>query len=148
MTSLIEQLESDLKSATLSRDRIRLLVVRSLKSAMKNYQIDTGEELSPQQMLGVIQKEAKKRQDSIEAYNKAGRVDLVAEEQAELDVIKGYLPAELSDQELEIIVDDVIKRFGASTKSDMGKVMGAVINQVAGRATSSRVSKLVNQRLS
>lgn len=147
MANLVEQLESDLKSATLSRDAIRLLVIRSLKSAMKNFQIDSGQELSPQQMLVIIQKEAKKRQDSIDAYNKAGRTDLVAEEQAELDVIKGYLPAELDEGELGIIIDKVIDQAGATSKADTGKVMKLAIEQVAGRASGGRISQMVAQRL-
>lgn len=147
MANLVEQLESDLKSATLSRDAIRLLVIRSLKSAMKNFQIDSGQELSPQQMLTIIQKEAKKRQDSIDAYNKAGRTDLVAEEQAELDVIKAYLPAELDDSELGIIIDKVIDQADATSKADTGKVMKLAIEQVAGRASGGRISQMVAQRL-
>lgn len=147
MANLVEQLESDLKSATLSRDKIRLLVIRSLKSAMKNFQIDAGQELSAQQMLAIIQKEAKKRQDSIDAYHKAGRNDLVAEEQAELDVIKAYLPAELSDAELGVIIDEIIKQTGASTKADTGKVMKLAVEQVAGRASGGRISQLVAQQL-
>lgn len=147
MTSLIQQLEADLKAAAVERDNIRLNVVRLLKSALKNFQIEAGHELSPQEMLSVIQKEAKKRQDSISAYTKAGRDDLATEEQNELKVIEAYLPEQLSDEELNKIVDQVIRETGATGMADMGKVIGAVVAQADGRADGGRISGIVNSKL-
>lgn len=147
MTSLIQQLEADLKAAAVERDNIRLNVVRLLKSALKNFQIEVGHELSPQEMLSVIQKEAKKRQDSISAYTKAGRDDLATEEQNELKVIEAYLPEQLSDEELSKIVDQVIRETGATGMADMGKVIGVVVAKAVGRADGGRISGIVKSKL-
>lgn len=147
MTSLIQQLEADLKAAAVERDNIRLNVVRLLKSALKNFQIEVGHELSPQEMLSVIQKEAKKRQDSISAYTKAGRDDLATEEQNELKVIEAYLPEQLSDEELSKIVDQVIRETGATGMADMGKVIGVVVAKADGRADGGRISGIVKSKL-
>ena len=147
MTSLIQQLEADLKAAAVERDNIRLNVVRLLKSALKNFQIEAGHELSPQEMLSVIQKEAKKRQDSISAYTKAGRDDLATEEQNELKVIEAYLPEQLSDEELSKIVDQVIRETGATGMADMGKVIGVVVAKADGRADGGRISGIVKSKL-
>ncbi len=142
---LTEQLEADLAAAMRERDQVRLQVLRLLKSALKNQQIEVGHELSAQEMMTVLQKEAKKRRDSIEAYGKAGRDDLVGEEQAELTQIEHYLPAQMSEDELRAIVRDVIV---AHPDAQMGQVIGQVIAKADGQADGSVVSRLVREQLS
>jgi uncharacterized protein YqeY len=141
---VLEQLEQDLAAAMRERDQIRLQVLRLLKSALKNYQIEVGHELSPQEMMQVLQKEAKKRRDSIEAYEKAGRDDLVAEESAELKEIQHYLPAQLSDDEVRAIVRDVV---AANPDAQMGQIIGQVLAKTNGQADGGLVSRIVREEL-
>jgi uncharacterized protein YqeY len=141
---VLEQLEQDLAAAMRERDQIRLQVLRLLKSALKNYQIEVGHELSPQEMMQVLQKEAKKRRDSIEAYEKAGRDDLVAEESAELKEIQHYLPAQLSDDEVRAIVRDVV---AASPDAQMGQIIGQVLAKTNCQADGGLVSRIVREEL-
>ena len=103
-----DRLESDLADAAKARDQIKLTVLRLLKSALKNYEIEVGHDASPQEIMSVLQKEAKKRRDSIEQYGKANRQDLVEEETNELEIIQDYLPKEISDDELDVLVKDAI----------------------------------------
>ena len=142
------QLEADLATAAKARDQVRLTVLRLLKTALKKYQIEVGEELSPQQIMTILQREAKKHQDSIEQYQKAGRDDLVKEETAELEIIDEYLPEKMSEGDLEKIVDDAIAEVGASTMADMGKVMQIATQKAAGQADGAQLSNLVKARLS
>lgn len=144
---IISQLEADLKAATLTRDKIKLDVIRMLKSSLKNYQIEVGSELTSAQILSVIQKEAKKRRDAIEAYEKNDRPELAAQEKSELQVLTEYLPAELSDQELEKIINEAIVSTGASGLADIGQVMSMVMNKVGSDASGARVSQLVRSKL-
>ncbi len=142
---VIEQLEQDLAAAMRERDQVRLQVLRLLKSALKNYQIEVGHELSQQEMMRVLQKEAKKRRDSIEAYEKAGRNDLVAEESAELKEIDRYLPAQMSDDELRAITQKVI---GDNPEAQMGQIIGQVLARTDGQADGAAVSRIVREELS
>jgi uncharacterized protein YqeY len=144
----LQQLESDLAEALKERDQVRLTTLRLLKTALKNYQIEVGHELSAQEMVQVLQREAKKHRDSIEQYEKADRKDLVNEEQAELNVIENYLPKQMDDSELEKLVDETITEKGATSKAQMGEVIGAVMAKTGGAADGKRVSSLVAQKLS
>lgn len=141
--NVLARLEEDLKSAAKTQDKIRLSVLRLLKNALDNQRIEVGQALSPPEILSVLQKEAKKRQDSVAAYSEAGRNDLASEEKAELDTIKQYLPAQLSDEELTKIIKESIKETGFSSSPDKGKLIGAVLKKVAGRADGGRISALV-----
>ena len=143
----LEQLDSDLKEAAKTRDQIRLTVLRLLKSALKNYEIEVGHDASPQEIMTILQKEAKKRRDSIEQYEKAGRSDLVEEESKELEIIQTYLPEEISDEQLDSIVREAIAQTGASGLSDMGKVIPVVIKSSKGSASNDRISAKVKQVL-
>lgn len=144
----LSQLEADLAVAAKARDQVRLTVLRLLKTALLNYKIEVGEDLSPQQIMSVLQKEAKKHQDSIEQYKNAGRDDLVKEEAAELGIIDEYLPAKMSQADLEKLVDEAIAEVGATTMADMGKVMGVAQKKSAGAADGSQLSAIVKSRLS
>ncbi len=143
----LEQLDSELSEAAKTRDQIRLTVLRLLKSALKNYEIEVGHDASPQEIMAILQKEAKKRRDSIEQYGKAGRSDLVEEETKELEIIQTYLPKEMSDEQLDKLVREAIAQTGASGLSDMGKVIPVVIKSSEGSASNDRISAKVKQVL-
>ena len=145
---LIDQLESDLAEAMKLRDEVRTTTLRLLKSALKNYQIELGHDLSMQEALSVLQKEAKKHQDSIKQYEDAKREDLANEEKAELDVIEKYLPEQMSQDEVEKAVDSAIAELGASGPADMGKVIGLVRQKTEGQADGSMIAQLAKQKLS
>ena len=141
---LIEKLAADLKQSMLAKDAARTSTLRMLKSAIEYYKIEKKQEtLTDADVTSVIKKQIKQRQDSIESFTKGGRTDLVTNEQAELAVLKTYLPDELSPAEVEAIVKAVIVEVGATTKTDMGKVMKAVQAKTAGRADNRLVSQLV-----
>ena len=141
---LIEKLAADLKQSMLAKDVARTSTLRMLKSAIEYYKIEKKQEsLTDADVTSVIKKQIKQRQDSIEGFTKGGRTDLVTTEQAELAVLKTYLPEELSPAEVEAMVKAVIVEVGATTKNDMGKVMKAVQAKTAGRADNRLVSQLV-----
>lgn len=144
----LSQLEADLAEAAKARDQIRLTVLRLLKTALLNYKIEVGDDLTPQQIMSVLQKEAKKHQDSIAQYKSAGREDLVAEESQELEIIDEYLPAKMSQADMEKLVDDAIAETGATTIADMGRVMGVASKKAAGSADGSALSAMVKEKLS
>ena len=128
----------------LAKDAARTSTLRMLKSAIEYYKIEKKQEtLTDADVTSVIKKQIKQRQDSIESFMKGGRTDLVTNEQAELAVLKTYLPDELSPAEVEAIVKAAIVEVGATAKTDMGKVMKAVQAKTAGRADNRLVSQLV-----
>jgi len=140
---LPELIQSSLKA----RDEIRLSTLKMLKSALSYAQIEAQHELSEAEELKVIQSEAKKRQDSIQAYENANRQELVDKETQELKILHEFLPSQLSDQELEQLINQVISEQNAKSIADLGKVIGAVLQKVQGKADGSRVSALVKQKL-
>jgi uncharacterized protein len=145
---LEQKLREDLKSAMIAKDEIKVSTLRLLLSELTYAKVSKGEDsLSDTDIISVVQKEAKKRKESIESFKKAGRDDLSAKEEAELKVLEGYLPAQLSDEELTKIVEEVINNMGASTPADMGKVIGAVMGRVGQQAEGSRVSTIVRSKL-
>jgi uncharacterized protein YqeY len=125
----------------------KVAVLRLLMTAMKNEQIKVGAELSDEQAMKVLAHQAKQRKDSITAYEAAGRQDLVDQEAAELPFIETYLPEQMSDAELEKLVQEAIDQVGAASPADMGKVMGATMGKVQGRADGGRVSSMVKKLL-
>ena len=143
----IAQLEADLQKAAKSRDEIRLTVLRLLKSALKYYEIEVGHDATPQEILTILQKEAKKRRDSIEQYSAANRQDLVNEETKELDVLQSYLPEEISDSKLDEIINQAVEETGATNQADMGRVMQLVMKNSAGQVDGARVSAKVKSIL-
>ena len=145
---LIDQLESDLGEAMKLRDEVRITTLRLLKSALKNYQIDLGHDLTMQEALSVLQKEAKKHQDSIKQYEDAKREDLASEEKAELEVIEKYLPEQMGREDVEKAVDSAIDELKATGPSDMGKVIGLVRQKTEGQADGSMIAEIAKQKLS
>ncbi len=145
---LSETIESHLKEAMRAKDAARLSTLRMLKSALEYFKIEKKQEkLTDADIVGVIKKQIKQRQDSIDGFEKGGRADLVEKEKAELAVLKSYLPEELSQAQIEEIVKAVIVETGAAAKADMGKVMKAVQARTAGRADNRLVSQIVSAQL-
>ena len=130
-----------------AHDADRLSTIRLLLAAVKQREIDEKIEATDAQVTEVIAKMVKQRRDSIQQYRAGGREDLAQKEQAEIDVLSGYLPKQLSDEEIGAIIDDAIAQSGLSGMAAMGKVMGAVKAKVAGRADLGKVSALVKARL-
>jgi len=147
---LREQLDQDMKNALREKDAVRLSTVRMIKSAMKYRETEAGAKgpLDEAGILQVITSEIKKRKDSITEYEKGGRQDLVDKEKAELAVLQAYLPQQLSEAEVETLVDQAIAEVGAQGPKDMGPVMKALQPRTQGRAYGRMVSDKVKQKLS
>ncbi len=128
-------------------DKPRLAAVRLILAAVKQREVDERIELSDEQVLAVLEKMLKQRRDSIEQYSKAGRDDLAAQEQFEIEVIQAYLPEALSGAEIDALVASALATTGAAAVRDMGKVMAVLKPQIQGRADMGAVSALVKQRL-
>ena len=147
---LKKQIEADLKEAMRSGDAARKRALRTLITAISRAE-RAGEELrelSDEEILQIIAKEAKKREESIEAYERGGRADLVAEERAELEVLRAYLPRQLTREEIEARAREVIAEVGASSPRDMGKVMKVLMAEMRGRADGRLVNQIVRDLLS
>ncbi len=145
--SLKQQLTDDMKAAMKGGDKDRLGVIRLINAAIKQREVDERIVLDDAQVLTVLEKMLKQRKDSVTQYEGAGREDLAAVERAEIVVIQAYLPAQLSAAEIEAIVTKAIGDAGATSAKDMGKVVGLVKPQVAGRADMGQVSALVKHKL-
>ncbi len=148
--SFIASISEDLKNAMRAKDTVALNVIRNLKSALKYAAIEklgADGELGDTDALAVVRKEIKKLQDSVEGAEKAGRPEAVAVAKAEIAVLEKYLPAAMSTEELAKLVETVITELGATSKKDMGNVMKALQERVAGRADSKSISTEVAKRL-
>lgn len=147
--SIKDQLTADMKQAMKDREagKLRLSVIRMVRANIKNVEINDKKELNDDEVLAVLMKEVKMRQDSLEEFQKAGREDLVAQTKEELEVLKVYLPEALSDEELKAIVAEVVAAVGATTMKDMGKVMPAVMAKTKGRADGKRINAMVRDLL-
>jgi len=147
-SSLKPQLTDDMKSSMKSGDKHRLGVVRLMLAAIKQIEVDERIELDDTRVLAVLDKMMKQRRESIAQYGKAGRDDLVAVEEAEIVIIQEYLPAALSEAEINAIIEQSIESTGAASIRDMGKLMGVLKPQLQGRADMGKVSQLIKSRLS
>ena len=145
--SLKERLDGDLKDAMRNKDSIRRTVLRTIISEIRNAEIAKQEALDDEGVLVVMTKQAQQRRDSIEAFKSASRSDLVESESAELKIISGYLPEQLSEDEIEVVITEVISQVEAKGSSDMGKVMKEVMQRGRGRADGKMVSAIVTSRL-
>lgn len=150
--SLKERIDKDLKDAMKSGDKNRINAVRAIRAAFleKEVSIRVGgkAELSEGQELEVVMSLAKKRKDSIQQYQDAGRTDLAETEQAELAVIETYLPAQMSEEEIEAEVKEIIAQLGVTSMKDIGKVMGAAMKKLKGKADGGKVQEMVKSTLS
>ncbi|NCN41953.1 GatB/YqeY domain-containing protein [bacterium] len=146
--SLREQILADMKEAMKAREADRLSAIRMLQAAIKNKEIEVRpNELSEQDALGVVRKLAKQRKDSIEEYTKANRVDLADKEKYELSVLEAYLPAQLSKEQVEKVVAEVMESLGATEMKQMGAVVKEVQTRTAGTADGKTISEIVKSRL-
>ena len=145
--SLKGQITEDMKSAMKAGEKDRLKVVRLIRAAIKQIEVDTREELDNAAVLAVLTKMVKQRRDSVEQFEKGGREDLAAIERAEILVLNDYLPEQLSAEELAAMVDEIIQATGAEGIRDMGKVMGQIKAKASGRADMGAVSATVKDRL-
>ena len=145
--TLTETLQDDLKKAMRSGDVMRRSVIRMLRSEIHNREIESRSELDDAATIQLLGRQAQQRRDSIEAFERAERDDLVQKEQAELAIIMGYLPQQLTGEELLEIVRGSIEQVGAEGPQDMGKVMGAVMPKVRGRAEGRKVNRIASELL-
>jgi uncharacterized protein len=145
--SLKERLQGDLKHAMKNKDTVRRDTIRLLISEVKKKEIDLRHELHFSEELQLLQSQAKQRRDSIEQFQAGGRDDLVAKEQAQLEVIESYLPQQMTEEELNEFIDDGIARTGAKDPKDMGKLMGLLSKSAEGRVDGRRLADEVKRRL-
>lgn len=145
--SLTEQIQRDTKEAMKSRDRTRVEALRMLGAALKNAEIDAGHSLEEVEEQAVLRRQLKQREESAEAYRKAGREERAGREAAEAEIVRGYLPAPLSPDELGRIVDRAIEETGASGMKDMGAAMGRATALAGGQAEGRELAALVRGRL-
>jgi uncharacterized protein len=147
---LKQKLKEELKQSMLARTELKTSVLRMLLSAINYYEIQkggAGYEATDEDVLTVIQKEAKQRRDSIEEYKKAQRPELADKEIKELEMLQTYLPQQMSEEEIKVLVEDAVKQTGAKSITDMGKVMGVLMPKVKGKADGGLVSKIVHENL-
>lgn len=145
---LEQQINEEIKAAVKSGDKIRLETVRSLRAAIIEFnKSGIGREMTPDDEIKLLNNAAKKRRDAIEMYEKAGRADLYEKERIELEVIKEFLPKQLSDDEIRSKAQSKIEEIGAKSMADMGKVMGAIMKEFAGKAEGGKVQNIVKELL-
>ena len=145
--STLERIQADTKEAMRARDRVRTAALRMLSSALKNGEIEAGRPLDENEEQVLLRRQLKQREESAEAFRKAGREERADKEAAEAGVVREYLPAPLSPRELEEIVDEAIRETGAASMREMGAVMGRATALAEGRAEGRELSALVRNRL-
>jgi uncharacterized protein YqeY len=148
MSTLKDQLQSDVKAAMKSRDKRSLGALRLIMAELKRREVDERIELQDQDILVILEKMTKQRRDSLTQYEAAGRSDLAEQEQFELDLIAAYMPEPMGEDELAAMVEAAITTTGASAMADMGKVMAVLKSEVQGRADMGQVSRIVKASLS
>ena len=145
--SLKEKLQEDLKSSMKNKDTVKKSVVTLIRASIKQYEVDNRVELSDDEIIDLIAKQLKQRRDSLVEFQKANRDDLVSETESEIEVLKEYLPQQLSEEELNEIVIATISEVGATSMKDMGKIMSAIKPKVKGRADGKLINELVKKNL-
>lgn len=151
MSTFAETIMDDLKTAMKAKDTVALTTLRALKTALTNAAIESGNKdnvISAADALAIVRKQIKQRQDSIEQFEKAARPELAENEKVEILVLEKYLPAAMSAEDISTIVADAVAETGATTRADMGKVMGIVQAKIAGRADGKTLSQEVMKHLS
>lgn len=147
--SLKEQLTEDMKQAMKAKEagKLRLSVIRMVRSAIKNVEIDSKKELAEEGVLDIVSKEVKMRRDSMEEFRKANRQDLVDQLEQEIAILLPYLPQQLTEAEVRALVSEAVAASGATTPKDMGKVMALLMPKVKGRADGKLVNNIVRESL-
>ncbi|MGL5805635.1 MAG: GatB/YqeY domain-containing protein [Xenococcaceae cyanobacterium] len=150
--SLRARIDEDIKTAMKAKDKMRLETVRSIKKAILEKEValrpQGKDSLNEEQEIELLAQQAKQRRDSIEQYQKASREDLAAKESQELAIIETYLPTQLSEAEINTVVDEIIATVGATSAKDLGKVMGTAMQQLKGKADGKKIQELVKKKLS
>lgn len=146
--SLLDTIQNDVKDAMRAKDKVRLTTLRSIVAEAKKLGLDSGKEVADENVIAIIAKGIKSRQESSKMYRDAGRDELADIEDQEIEIYRTYQPEQLSEEEIEKIVAEAIAAVGASGPSDMGKVMGKLMPQVKGKADGQLVSSTVKRMLS
>ncbi len=146
--SIEDKIFEDLKAAMKAKDSLKVGTLRMVRAQFKDAQIAKREPLNDDEQLAVLGNAAKRRREALEMYKNSGRDDLIQKEQAELDIISAYLPKQLSREEIEKVLKDIIKKTDVSSMQDLGKVMGPVMQQLKGKADGKLVQQLVREILS
>lgn len=144
---LQEQLSTDMKEAMKAKDKTSLSVIRMIRSALKYDEIQRKRPLTDDETLAIVVHEMKTRRDSLQEYEKAGRDDLVEQINEEMRIIEKYLPKQMDEEELRQLIQATIASVGATSKKEMGKVMGAIMPKVKGRADGTLINRLVQEYL-
>ena len=142
------RLSEDLKTAMKAKEKIKVDTIRMVRAQLQDFQIAKRDELSEEDEISVLINAAKKRKEALELYEKSDRQDLIEQEKQELEIISAYLPAQLSKEEVEKVVLKVIEEVGASSLQDLGKVMGATMKDLKGKADGRMVQEIVREKLS
>ncbi|MED1788343.1 GatB/YqeY domain-containing protein [Brevibacterium sp. JNUCC-42] len=145
--SVMEQLNHDMKQAMKDKSALKLSVIRMVKATIKNEEIKLGRDLSDDEVLTILTRELKQRRDSLHEFEKAGREDLATKTRDEMDIILAYMPAQLSEEEIRQIIREAVVAVGATSKKEMGKVMGAIMPKVKGKADGNLVQRIVSEEL-
>lgn len=145
--NLSERLNEDMKQAMKSKDKFTLSTIRMVRSTIKYLEIDLKRTLDDNEVLDILSREIKQRKDALQEFESAGRDELAASTKAEIEIIIKYLPEQLSEEEIKVIVQQTIQETGASSKSEMGKLMSALMPKVKGRADGKLVNQVVQQFL-
>jgi uncharacterized protein YqeY len=147
MTTIAEHVMNDIKTAMKAGEKDRLLTLRSLHAQIKDATVNAGKDMTDDAVLAVIARQLKQRADASTQFRQAGRLDLADREDAETAILRAYQPAQLSEAEVEALVVEAIAATGAVSKKEMGKVMGALLPRVKGRADGSLINRLVSAKL-
>ncbi len=145
--NLKEQLKSDMKDAMRAKEIVKRDTIRAINTMIKQIEVDERKDLDDNDVIKLIQKGIKQREEAIIQYKNASRDDLVENEQSQIDIFKNYLPKQLSDNELEIIIKEIINEVGASNMKDMGKVMNLAKTKISGTADGKRINEMVKKLL-
>jgi len=147
--TLHEQIESDFKEAMLAKETVRVAVLRSIKASILKLKTSGADvKIDDSAVLNLIGKEMKQRKDSFSQYSEHGRKDLADVEEAEIKVLEAYLPEQMSEEELKAIIQETITQVGASSSADIGKLMGALMPKIKGKADGGLANKIVKELLS
>ena len=145
--SLKEILNNDIKSAMKAKDKETLAVLRMIKTAVQAAEIDKKEELNAEEELTILAREAKQRRESLAEFVKAGRDELVAKTEAEIEIVERYLPKQLSVEEVKEVIATVAEKIGVTTQKEFGKLMGAVMQELKGKADGNVIKEQVKAHL-
>ncbi len=146
--SLKDKLMADLKTAMKEKEKVKKAVITMIRASVKQYEVDNREEIDDEGIIEIVAKQMKQKKDAIEEFKKGDRPDLVKLTEEEMEILLEYLPKQLSKEEVEAIISETIEEVGAKDPKDMGKVMGALMPKVKGKADGKLVSQIVKDKLS